>query len=539
VDRGRHNLSLLAGQEYNRQDGRTLEGRLTSLVNNDLNSQYLQPSLGTLGVPNSFGYQSALLSFFGKADYTLNGRYTASFTLRRDGSSRLGPGNQWGTFPAFGVAWRASEEAFLRNNRVISALQLRAGYGVTGNQLIPAGRLINQFGGETGSTFYDLNGTDRTTITGYRLSALGNTSLKWEESRSINAGFDLGLFDGRLNVIADVYSRLTDNLLFAPDIPATAGRANPPIVNVGAMRNRGVDFSVGYRAPSWNVTFNGSHYRNRITRIDGTRTFFQSPLSTRIGQMVVNQLNQPIGTFFGLVADGYFQTQAEIDALNAAARARPGASADVVYQTGAAPGRIRFRDVDGNGTVSLADRQTIGSPHPDFTGGLDGQVRFRGFDLGATLFGSFGNQIFDAQKNFYVFQDFRTNVRRDLLENSWRPDNPNAKYPRLDVNDTFSRQISSYYVEDGSYVRLRALQLGYTLPSSLTRNLRALSGARIYVLGENLFTLTGYDGLDPALPAAELTAANNTLDIRDQGRGVDSGVYPTNRTFSIGLTASF
>jgi TonB-linked SusC/RagA family outer membrane protein len=542
LDRDRHDLSLLVGQELNRQDGRTLEGRLTNLVNSDVNSQYLSPTLGTLGLPNSFGYQSALLSFFGQTNYTFADRYIASFTLRRDGSSRLGPANQWGTFPAFGLAWRVSEEPFLRNNRVISGLQLRAGYGVTGNQQIPAGRILGQFGGETGGTFYDLNGTNTALLTGYRQIALGNANLRWEEQKSINAGFDLGLFDSRLNVIADVYNRLTDNLLFNPDVPATAGRAATPIVNVGAMRNRGVDFSVGYRAPSWNLTFNGSHYRNRIVRIDGERNEFLSTLSTRIGNMVINQVGQPIGSFFGLVTDGYFQNQAEIDALNAATRARPGASATALYQTGAAPGRIKFRDVNDDGQVSLADRTVIGSPHPDFTGGLDATVRRGHFDLSATLFGSFGNQIFDAQKDFYVFRTFNTNVRNDLLQNSWRPDNPNAKYPRLDVNDTFSRQISSSYVEDGSYVRMRALQLGYTLPASLTGNLRGLQGARVYLLGENLFTLTGYTGLDPALPAANLTTGNNTLgilDIRDQARGVDTGIYPTSRTFSIGVTTSF
>jgi TonB-linked SusC/RagA family outer membrane protein len=532
LERPRHNLSLLAGQELNRNNSRYLEGRLTNLVASGVNSQFIQAGIGTLGQPFSSGGQGALLSYFGKADYTLADRYVASFTVRRDGSSRLGPANQWGTFPAVGLAWRVSEEAFLRNNRVVSGLQLRAGYGVTGNQQIPSGRIVSQFNGETGGTFYDINGTNSTLVTGYRQTALGNSDLRWEENKSVNLGFDLGL-GSRVTVVADAYNRLTDNLLFNPATPATAGTAAAPIVNIGAMRNRGVDFSVGYRAPAWNVTFNGSHYRNRIVRIDGVRENFFSPLSTRIGNMVINQVGQPIGSFFGLVSDGYFQTQADIDALNAAARARPGAAATAQFQAGAAPGRIRFRDTNGDGQVSLADRTIIGSPHPDFTGGLDAQVRFRSFDVNATVFGSFGNQIFDAQKNFYVFRDFSTNVRSDRLENSWRPDNPDAKYPRLDANDTFSRQISSFYVEDGSYVRLRSLQLGYTLPASL----RGLGGSRIYVLGENLFTLTGYNGLDPALPAANLNGAAG--DIRDQARGVDSGVYPTSRTFSFGLTTSF
>lgn len=532
----RHNVSLLLGQEINRSNFRFLQGGVNNLVSNNINSQYIQPALGTLSTPFSNGGRSALLSFFGKADYTFNDRYVASVTVRRDGSSNLGPGNQWGTFPAVGLAWKASREAFLQNNRVISDLQFRVGYGVTGNQQIPSGRIVSQFGGDQGATYYDITGSGNKLAVGYKLVSLGNPNLRWEENRSINGGVDLSLFDNRVTVIADVYNRVTNNLLFNPALPATAGTAAAPIVNIGAIRNRGIDFSIGHAGPSWSLTFNGSSYRNQITRIDGVQDFFYSPAGTRISnQLVINKIGQPIGSFYGYQADGYFQSQAEIDALNAATRARPGAAATAQYQDGAAPGRIKFRDINGDGTVTLADRTVIGNPQPKFTGGLDGQVRRGRFDLGATLFGTFGNKIFDAQKNFYIFRDFDTNVRRDLLANSWRPDNPNAKYPRLDVSDTFSRQPSSYYVESGAYVRLRSLQLGYTVASLGRRVLPA--GTRVYLQGENLFTLTGYSGLDPSLPPTNLTGAAG--DIRDQFRGVDQGVYPTSRTFGIGFNTSF
>jgi TonB-linked SusC/RagA family outer membrane protein len=517
----RHDIALLLGQEINESRNRYLEGSISGLVATEPNSRYIQDVLGDANTKNvvSTGGKTALISFFGKADYTFAERYTASFTLRRDGSSNLGPQNQWATFPAFGLSWRAGREPFLENNRYISELRLRVGYGVTGNQQIPPGRIFAQFGGERDATYYDINGSGNSSVVGYRVVSLGNEQLKWEQSRSVNAGMDLGLFDNRLNLIVDVYNRTTDNLLFNPALPATAGAADAPIVNVGKMRNRGIDFTIGHQDERWSVAFNGSHYQNEILRIDGSTDFFFSQRSTRIGRMVINQVGEPIGSFYGYIADGFFRDAADVEA-----HAR---------QDGAAPGRLKFRDVNGDGQITLADRTIIGSPHPSFTAGLDASVRLGRFDVSDTLFGSFGNDIFDAQKDFYVFRDFSTNVRKDLLANSWRPDNLDAKYPRLDVNDTFSKQISSFYVEDGTYVRLRNLQLGYTLPPTF----RLLPGGRVYLQGENLFTITGYDGLDPALPLPNFTGAAG--DTRDQFRGIDEGIIPSNRTFSVGIVVQF
>ncbi len=203
-------------------------------------------------------------------------------------------------------------------------------------------------------------------------------------------------------------------------------------------------------------------------------------------------------------------------------------------QDGAAPGRIKFVDVNGDGQVTAADRTIIGSPHPSFTSSFELGYRRGNFDISASVFGSFGNKIFDAQKDFYVFRDFSTNVRKDLLENSWTPTNLSAKYPILDQNDTYSKAISSYYVEDGSYVRLRNVQIGWNVPASIAR---WVSASRVYVQAENLFTITGYSGLDPSLPNGNAFGAAG--DVRDQFRGVDTGVYPSSRTFSIGITTSF
>jgi TonB-linked SusC/RagA family outer membrane protein len=528
----RHNFDFLIGQEANKGNNRYIEASIGGLVNTSIDSRYIQDALGTSKDVFTTGGQNSLLSVFGKADYNFADKYVASFTLRRDGSSRLAPGNQWGTFPAVGLGWRISNEPFLANNRILSDVMLRYGWGVTGNQLIPSGRIVAQFGGGRGDTFYDVTGGN-SIVQGYRQTSLGNPNLKWEENKSTNVGADMLLFEGKLNFIVDVYRRSTSNLLFDPRLPATAGVASPPIVNVGQMRNTGIDFSIGHAAPSWSLSLNGSHYKNEIISINGVQDFFFGPISTRFGNQVINQVGHPIGSFFGLVTDGFFQSQAEADAHTA--DAVTGLCATPPCQDGAAPGRFKFKDTNNDGIVNAADRTIIGDPHPDFTAGLDMGLRRGSFDLNATFFGSFGNDIFENQKEFYVFRQFETNVRKDLFDNSWTPQNPNAKYPRIDRNDSFSSQLSNFYIEDGSYVRLRNVQLGYTVPSGFSRWMP--SGSRIYVQGENLLTFTGYDGLDPSLPAANITGAAG--DVRDQYRGVDRGAYPSNKVFSIGFVTSF
>jgi TonB-linked SusC/RagA family outer membrane protein len=517
----RHSFDVLLGQEANHGDFRQLNGSINNLVNTSVGSRYVQDALADPKTKNVFstGGQNALLSLFGKVGYNFADKYVASYTIRRDGSSNLAPGHQWGTFPAVGLGWHLSNESFLQNNRILSDVMLRYGWGVTGNQNIPSGRIISQFGGDRGDTFYDISGSNTSIVTGFRQASLGNPDLKWEENRSTNVGTDLVLFNGMFNVVFDIYKRATNNLLFDPRIPATAGIASPPIINIGQMENKGFDFSVGHQAASWNVTFNGSHYNNKIVRIDGVQDRFFGPIATRLGNQTINLVGQPIGSFYGFVADGFFRDAADVTAH--------------ATQDGAKPGRIKFRDINGDGKITNDDQTIIGSPHPKFTMGLDLGAHRGNWDASGTIFGTYGNKIFENQMEWYVFREFSTNVKKDLLANSWTPQNLNAKYPIIDNTDTFSSAISSFYVKDGSYTRLRNLQVGYTLPSAA----RYLPGARIYVQGENLFTKTNYEGLDPALPAASATGPAG--DVRDQYMGVDRGSYPSNRIFSIGIVTSF
>ena len=521
-------LNLLGGQEANAGNYRQIFGSIGNLLNTSLPSRYIQDALGSPITKNvsSVGSEYALLSFFGKADYNFADRYIATATVRRDGSSRLGPANRWGTFPAFGLGWHLTNEPFMQGGHMLSDALIRYGWGRTGNQSIPAGRIVSQFGGDRGATFYDITGSNTGIVAGFRQISIGNNNLKWEEDRSQNIGGDLSFLDNKINVVLDVYKRTTNNLLFDPQLPATAGFASPPIVNIGSMVNKGIDFSIGHQASSWNVTFTGSHYKNEIKSIDGVQKFFYGPGGTqvlRFGNPIINQVGSPISAFYGYVADGFFRDAADVTAH--------------AIQAGAAPGRIKFRDLNGDGKIDLNDRKVIGSPHPDFTAGLDLGYRWHNFDMAGTVFGTFGNDIFDAQKQFYIFRNFSTNVRSDLLANSWTPTHQNAKYPRLDVNDTYSYALSSYYVENGSYVRMRSLQVGYTVPTATKWVGTTLSGTRVYLQAENLFTITGYNGLDPALPEQSFTGAAG--DVRDQFRGIDRGTYPSNKVFSLGLSTTF
>jgi hypothetical protein len=233
---------------------------------------------------------------------------------------------------------------------------------------------------------------------------------------------------------------------------------------------------------------------------------------------VINQIGYPIGSFYGLVQDGIFQNQGEVDAH--------------ATQDGAAVGRFRFEDTNGDGAVTLADKTIIGNPHPDFTGGLNLSASWKYFDISAFLFTSIGNDIFNMTDEYAVFRLFSSNVREALLTDSWTPDNPDAIYPKMDQNDTYSKTYSSFYVEDGSYLRLRNLQIGFTVPKQPW-----FQSIRIYLQAQNLFTITGYSGLDPAMPSIRTTG--NAGDQTDQGMGTDWGPYPANRIISIGINANF
>ncbi|MTB50949.1 TonB-dependent receptor [Lewinella sp. W8] len=543
----RHDLNVLVGYEALRERFRGMNGSFAQFFLTDPSARYLN---GALANPDtrqvsSFGSEYTLQSVFGRVDYTLDNKYLLSATLRRDGSSRFGPENRFGVFPAFSLGWRMSAEPFMENLEWISDLKLRVGYGVVGNDNIGNYRFVNQFGGGTASTFYAIGGGN-TIATGFTATSLGDPTTGWEEKTTTNFGVDLTVLDGKFNFVLDVYQSTVDGLLFNPALPLTAGTPAPPFVNIGSMENNGFDLALNWRPNAgqfkFDISANISAYRNEIVAIDGEldEFFGRGGPGTRVGNTTINRLGNPIGTFFGFIQDGIWQNQAEIDAADAI-----DGDASTTFQPNAAPGRFRWRDVDGfdpetgertgvpDGIIDDADRTIIGNPHPDFTAGLNIGVSYKNFDLTAFFFGSFGNDIFNSTKQFTIFRQFNTNADRRILTESWSPSNPTGTLPALDINDTESRLPSSFYVEDGSFIRLNQLQLGYNFPNSFGGDV--LSNLRVYIQGQNLFTITDYTGLDPALSSFGLSGQ----DADDLFMGVDYGNYPTTRIFMVGVNAAF
>lgn len=542
-----HSLNLLAGYESLKERFRGINGSYGQYFLTGIDSRYLN---GTIANPDtrqvsSFGSEHTILSTFARVDYAFDNKYLVSGTIRRDGSSRFGPDNRYGVFPAFSLGWRLSSEAFMDNLDWITDMKLRFGWGVVGNENIGDYRYVNQFGGGTDRTFYDISGSNTGIATGYTATSLGDPNTGWEEKTTTNFGLDLSVLDGKFDVVLDVYTSEVEGLLFNPALPLTAGTPAPPFVNIGAMSNNGYDLAVTWRPNvgdfRFNITANISQYRNEIVRIDGelTEFFGRGGQGTRVGTPQINRVGFPVGSFFGFQTDGIWQSAAEINSADAA-----DGDASTVFQDAAMVGGLRWQDVDSfdpetgertgqpDGRIDDADLTIIGNPHPDAVAGVNIGVNYKNFDFTAFFYGSFGNDILNSTKQFTIFRQFNTNASTEVLD-AWTPTNTDSDIPALNINDTQSRRISSFYVEDGTYVRLKQLQLGYTLPSSFGGDL--LSRLRLYVQAQNLFTITDYSGLDPALSSFGLAGG----DADDLFMGVDYGNYPTTRIIMFGLNASF
>ena len=547
----RHAVNALVGYESLRERFRGINGSYAQYFISDLSARYLSSSIANpdTRAVSSFGNEHTLLSQFGQLSYTLDNKYLFTATLRRDGSSRFGPENRFGVFPAASFGWRISDESFMEGAEWLTDLKLRVGYGVVGNEDIGDYRFANLFGGGTGSTSYAINGGN-TLSPGFTATSFGDPNTGWEEKTTANVGIDATILDGKFNMVLDIYSSEVDGLLFNPALPLTQGTPNPPFQNVGSMENNGFDLGLTWRPNlgqvKFDITANISQYTNEITDIGGGQTEFfgRGGPGTRVGNIQINRIGESVGSFYGFINSGIWQSQAEIDA----AAALDG-DASTAYQPGAQVGAFRWEDVDSfdpetgeltgvpDGLINDADITIIGNPHPDFTAGLNIGASYKNIDFTAFFFGSFGNDIFNATKQFTIFRQFDTNVDRRVLTDSWTPDNPNTDLPANNVTDVESRRPSSFYVEDGSYVRLAQLQLGYTLPNSFGGDV--LSNLRVYVQAQNLFTITDYSGLDPALSSFGTGNGQGGGDADDLFMGVDFGNYPTTRIFMVGVNAAF
>jgi TonB-dependent starch-binding outer membrane protein SusC len=525
----KHSFGVLAGQEAIATKFRSIFGQLAGYFTPDVNAWYLNTALGDPAsrAVSSSGDQSKLASYFGKVDYAFDDKYLISATVRRDGSSKFTTENRYGVFPAVSLGWRMSQEGFMKDLTWLTDLKLRASYGELGNQQIRNYNFASIYGGAVGNTFYDINGTNSSVATGYALQSFGNPDTKWETSKNRNIGFDASLMNNALNVVLDVYSRNTENLLFNPPLPGTAGLASAPFVNVGSMLNTGWDLTTNYRKNinkdlGFNLGLTLSHYRNEIQKVSNNADFFYTDgtgLNSRIpnaGISVINKVGFPISSFNGYVVDGLIKTDAEL-------KAHTGTGA-------AAIGGLKFKDTNGDGVITGADVTINGNPHPKLTGGLNIGVNYKNFDLNSFWFGSYGNDIFTGYWIQSYFMNFNANVLNNILEKQGT-----GNYPKINAVDRSSANASDFYIQDGSYLRMTNLQLGYTLPQSIVEKIGG-SRAKIYVQGQNLLTFTKYFGADPAISNANIGSGGN---VNDGGMGLDNGNYPSNKVVNFGVSLDF
>lgn len=501
----KHRADFMIGTELNREDdvafGAYREGFAV------ISPDYMYPDAGT-GISKATGGAGGftLASFFGKANYAYADRYLASLTIRRDGSSRFGQNNKWGTFPSVSVGWRISEEAFMQRTRnVIDDLKIRAAWGQTGNQEIEntARYSIYEANYGTGNsptygTSYDITGSNGGALlpSGFKRNQLMNENLKWETTTQTNIGVDFSLFNQSLYGSAEYFYKKTKDILIKPSYIAVIGEGGGQWRNVGEMENKGFELNLGYRNKTafgltYDVNANVSFYRNEILFVP------EDVASTGDfgGDGVMNIIGHAINMRAGYVADGLFRTQEEVDAYNAAYDVKMG-------QPGL--GRIRYRDVNNDGVIDTKDQDWIGNPNPKFTYGLNINLGYKNFDLSMFWQGVQGVDVVnDVKKNtdFWSLGDMNANRGTRLL-GAWSPSNPQSNIPAVSVSDLNNEaRFSTYFVENGSYLKLRMLQLGYTLPETLTQKIR-MSNLRFYVSGDNLLTIKSkkFTSMDPENP---------------------------------------
>jgi TonB-dependent starch-binding outer membrane protein SusC len=442
------------------------------------------------------------------------GRYILSGSIRRDGASRFGKGNRYGVFPGVSAAWIISDESFLKNNKTLSNLKLKAGWGVRGNSNI----------GNFASRALIGAGFNYNQIAGLAPTQLGNNDLTWEQREDLTAGIEVGLFNNRVSLELEGYQANTNSLLLDRPLPFTSGYGSIS-QNVGKMENKGIDFrvttqNITKKNFTWSTTFNVSTYQNKVTDIvNEFGAGFASWVDT----------GYALGSFRGYRASNIFQNQSEIDALNQIAREKTGRTTAVYQSTATRPGDIKFVDINGDGVITSADQEIIGDANPNWFGGITNDFTIYGVDV--SLFFQFmeGNTIYNNTRAFSegmnsVFGQFAT------VRNRWTPTNTNTEMPRAAWGDpNNNRRTSTRFLEDGSYMRLKNVSVGYTLPQNIISKLR-LGSLRVYYSGQNLLTFTNYKGLDPEI---------STFGETNTAPGTDFLTFPQARTHTVGLNVSF
>ena len=510
---GGHNLAVLAGISARKENYEDLSGFNADVPVDDPNNVYL--SMATDTVWTAFGGAShyALYSQFGRILYDYESRYAFNFTLRRDGSSNFGPNNRFGVFPSLGATWIISEEDFFPQFNALDILKFRASWGINGNDNIGRFRYISTINKSRGYIF----GGGR--AFGASPSFVENADLKWEESEQFNVALDFGFFNNRLTGSLDYYIKTTRDLLEIIPIPGHVGN-DPPVSNVGSVENRGVELSLQYRNFERELRYsfgvNTAYNHNEVTKIGNEEGILPGASWAVAGMVTRAELGLPIGYFWGYVTDGIFQNQAEIfQHVN---------SQGQMLQPNARPGDVRFVDVNGDGRIDANDRTKIGNPTPKWTFGFDANFEYRQFDMSFLVIGTYGNDIFNGMQR----PDLRYTNRTVHALDRWTGEGTSNTVPRYTWVDTNNNnRISDLYIEDGSFLRMKNIQIGYTIPRTVLNRIQA-NNWRVFISAENLFTLTNYTGADPEI------GAMSSFDI-----GIDRGIYPHARTFRLGTTISF
>ena len=535
----KHNLTVLLGASLSHEEGEFYgyQGSTTIATNNPdqtiADMEIINPRFipSEIAIGNNV-FEKNLSSIFTRVQYNYKEKYLLSAVMRRDGSSAFGPNNKYGYFPSGSVGWNVSEEEFLKDSSWINNLKLRASYGVIGSDKI---QLFGYTSLLTGEATYDPgNATEiPDLLNGVAIGLIGNPNIKWEEQVTKNLGFDTSLFNNKLSISADIYSKVTEDLLIAPDGSGVLGAAAPgsnlPIVNAGSVENKGVEFSISYNDNlsedfNFNVGFNFTTLQNEVLSVDvgGNGIVNGGEFGVGISQTGIArmQAGMPMGYFYGYQTNGIYQTQAEIDALNANA---PAAAIDGQYHDGVAPGDLKFVDTNGNGYIDPDDRTNLGDPLADITMGFNIGFTYKNIDFSANAFASIGNDMVRD----YERKDLYANRGTYMLER-WQGTGTSNTVPRAVAGASVNTDLfSDFYVEDASFLRLQNVQIGYSFNAKVLSNL-GLDKFRIYLSGNNLYTLTDYLGYDPS--------ASNGAPI---GSGIDKGFYPVASSYLLGINLNF
>ncbi|OGX83089.1 hypothetical protein BEN49_13090 [Hymenobacter coccineus] len=526
---GEHNFTALAAATFEKFSYRNERASGQAIPSNDPSLRQLDAATANYNAVGN-NNSNTLASLIGRVTYDYKGRYLLSASVRRDGASVFPTNSRFGTFPSLSAGWLITDEEFMKSFETMNFLKLRASWGRVGNQNIS--NLTNAaYTGTFGKTYY-VTGDDRTAQVAVIQSNVPNPNVKWETVEDYDLGLDFGFFSNKLTATFDVFRRNTTDMLMFQAIPGHAGYGyNSPVTNIGSMKTNGLDFTVGYAEAKGPFTYGLSVNATRAISKIGTLANGQALYSGNtpiFGRPSKTEEGGNVGAFFGYQTDGIFQTADEVTSYKSASGA--------VIQPNAVAGDFKFSDLNGDGVIDANDQKYIGNPTPAMTFGVNLNLGYKGFDLLASLVGSLGNDVVNANKGWWYSGSYNYNKIAGLENLAWHGAGTSNSVPRIAANDNNQNltRFSNFYVEDGSYARLRNLQLGYTFRKEMMSALH-MASLRLYVSGQNLFTFTKYSGADPEIGyGRSYTDASSALN-----RGVDLGNYPTTRTYLVGANIAF